>query len=270
MGIIAKSSNQKIDGFWEDPQVTTADQVRVVDGWIVFVLLSNLLRKGVRRAELRKVFKNWEEAFTLRMAFTMEILTDETSKGSAVFFQLWDGGSPSNSLQWRYDTNEIFYRQSRENLPTINRTLFKARKGEPVRIVLIIDAREDDTGRTQIYIENKKEVDLKGRNLFGRIEGAYPKIGLYDDDNWPSGLQSRSIRFRDIVIGDADATFEDLYNSHSSIQHPDKPVEPIRPTPEPEPVNPELEELINRAVAKAADLKDELDELKKHFGYVAK
>jgi len=234
MSIITKSSNKQIDAFWEEPQVTNSDQIKVVDGWYVFTLLENLLRKGVRRAELRKVFKNWKDALTLRMAFTMEILTDETAKGSAVIFQLWDGGSPSNSIQWRYDNNEIFYRQSRGNLPTINETLFKAKKGQPLRVVIMIDGREDDRGRTQIYVGEKKVVDLKGRNLYEKIENSYPKIGLYDDDNWPSGLQSRSIRFKDIVFGDANSTFEELYEAFSDVssQDPGKETE-IPQSPEP-------------------------------------
>ena len=234
MSIITKSSNKQIDAFWEEPQVTNSDQIKVVDGWYVFTLLENLLRKGVRRAELRKVFKNWKDALTLRMAFTMEILTDETAKGSAVIFQLWDGGSPSNSIQWRYDNNEIFYRQSRGNLPTINETLFKAKKGQPLRVVIMIDGREDDRGRTQIYVGEKKVVDLKGRNLYEKIENSYPKIGLYDDDNWPSGLQIRSIRFKDIVFGDANSTFEELYEAFSDVssQDPGKETE-IPQSPEP-------------------------------------
>src|SRR5690606_20219869 len=257
MAIIARSSNTRIDSFWEPAQSAVSEHIRIENGKIRFEIEEGKLRDKVFRSELRtRVTGKLVNGFRMKIAFTLELGTDEKADSSAVIFQLWDSGSPSNSIQWRNNTNQIFYRISGDNVKSKDTPLFIAEKGKPVRVVVDITARSDAKGHIVVYANGKKVMDYKGRNLYDKIDpDGYPKIGLYDSDKWPKGIRNRVIYFSDIVIADGDTPIEELLGESPRQPQPEpepKPVEPKPVTP-----NREVEELKK----KVADLSKENAEL---------
>lgn len=263
MAIIAKSSNTHIDSFWEAPQAAKANHIRVQNGKYRFELQRGQLRKNVYRSELRtKAYGAMSNLLKSRMAFDFEIETDQKFDGSAVIWQLWQDGSPSNSIQWDYETNEIFYRISGPK-PTYNKVLFVAEKGKPRRIAIDIDARQDNSGYTKIYVDGKLVEDFKGRNLYNSVDpNGYPKIGLYDDDSWPSGLQNRVVYFSNIVFADKNTPIEELIGN--VVEQP-KPENPRPEGPKPQEPNTEVEELrkqIDSLAKENSKLKNKIQQAK--------
>src|SRR5690606_4724091 len=258
MAILAKSSNTHIDSFWEAPQVSQSNHIRVQNGKYRFEIQRGQTRKNVYRSELRtKVYRSMANVLTYRIAFDFEIETDQKFDGSAVIWQLWQDGSPSNSIQWDYETNQIFYRISGPK-PTYNKVLFVAEKGKPRRITIDIDARQDNNGYTKIWVDGKLVEDFKGRNLYNSVDpNGYPKIGLYDDDSWPSGLQNRVVYFSNIVFADKNTPIEELIGN--VVEQP----KPEIPEPKPEDPNNEVEELkkqIDILYKENSDLKSKIQQ----------
>src|SRR5690606_13244435 len=271
MAIIARSSNTRIDSFWEPAQSAVSEHIRIENGKIRFEIEEGKLRDKVFRSELRtRVTGKLVNGFRMKIAFTLELGTDEKADSSAVIFQLWDSGSPSNSIQWRNNTNQIFYRISGDNVKSKDTPLFIAEKGKPVRVVVDITARSDAKGHIVVYANGNKVMNYKGMNLYDKIDpDGYPKIGLYDSDKWPKGIRNRVIYFSDIVNANGDTPIEELLGEAPGQPQPEPEHKPDpRPRPNPEPEGPnenqEVERLRNELQAsedKNSKLKSEIQKI---------
>src|SRR5690606_22979185 len=99
--------------------------------------------------------------------FTIE--TDQKGDGEAVTTQIWDGGSPTNSIRWDYATNRLFYRLYKESSKQ-DFDLGPVSKGKKVRVAIVLNAKPDNSGSIQIYFNGDKKVDYKGRTLYGKVD----------------------------------------------------------------------------------------------------
>lgn len=226
MAIVARGS----DNIWEEFQSAKPEHIQRSGEDFLFEIISGILyNKGVHRSEIRtKVLGS--SIFDLKYGYTVEILTDEQVDGSAVNWQLWDGGSPSNSIRWDYQTNKFFYRLYNDsNDSKDDKDLFTAKKGVKNRIVIDLKGREDNSGYTKIYINGELIVNKTGRNLYGDIDpDSYIKSGLYDDD--PLKTQRKAIEISNIIIGDQNTTLEEM-EPGGTIDEP-KPIDPKPEEPE--------------------------------------
>ena len=152
------------------------------------------------RSEIRtQVFGGYPNVMQGWYSFSFKAGTLNTGQESSVISQLWDGGSPTISIRWRFSDNQIFSRIYNPNGPNLDNNLFVSQEDEWFNVDVYYRSREDSTGILKIWVNGVVVADRQNviTSYDPETDSSTPywKLGLYASGFGEGNLDNRVAYF---------------------------------------------------------------------------